>query len=175
MRPRLPVCQRLVNAGKRTRESTAQMTDLGQKIGLKSVQIPEVHSLSPFMSCQMHCLLLWCPTMGCRFGSGIFPISGCPFFGGHKGRPKGQPFLGAPRTSETSILEPKTKDTASAEGEEGILQVRESLCNVDAETAGAWCAEDEKMVKRLIEQTIGRLGLLLLPKNASATSPEQSN
>ena len=40
-------------------------------------------------------------------------------------------------------------------GEEGILMVRESLCNVDAETAGAWCLEDEKHVKRIIEQSIG--------------------
>lgn len=29
------------------------------------------------------------------------------------------------------------------QGEEGILTVRESLCNVDAETASAWCFEDE--------------------------------
>ena len=28
------------------------------------------------------------------------------------------------------------------QGEEGILSVRESLCNVDAETAGAWCPEE---------------------------------
>ena len=28
-----------------------------------------------------------------------------------------------------------------SQGEEGILMVRESLCNVDAETAGAWCLE----------------------------------
>ena len=29
----------------------------------------------------------------------------------------------------------------TCQGEEGILMVRESLCNVDAETAGAWCLE----------------------------------
>lgn len=40
-------------------------------------------------------------------------------------------------------------------GEEGILTVRESLCNVDAETASAWCLEDEQHVKRIIEQSIG--------------------
>jgi hypothetical protein len=29
----------------------------------------------------------------------------------------------------------------TSQGEEGILTVRESLCNVDAETASAWCLE----------------------------------
>ena len=33
--------------------------------------------------------------------------------------------------------------------------MRESLCTVDAETASAWCPEDERHVKRVIEQSIG--------------------
>ncbi|CAK9040744.1 Meiotic expression up-regulated protein 10 [Durusdinium trenchii] len=54
-----------------------------------------------------------------------------------------------PQASGESLLQQIRK------GEEGILSVRESLCNVDAETAGAWCPEDEQHVKRIIEQSIG--------------------
>ena len=46
-------------------------------------------------------------------------------------------------------------DIDPTQGEQGILAVRESLCTVDAETASAWCLEDERHVKRVIEQSIG--------------------
>mmetsp|Transcript_52676 Transcript_52676/g.94935 ORF Transcript_52676/g.94935 Transcript_52676/m.94935 type:complete len:261 (+) Transcript_52676:2-784(+) len=54
-----------------------------------------------------------------------------------------------PETSGDSLLQEIRK------GEEGIVHVRDSLCNVDAESAGAWCPEDEHQVKSLIEETIG--------------------
>ena len=35
------------------------------------------------------------------------------------------------------------------------VRVRDSLCDVDAEIACAWCPEDEMQVKSMIEETIG--------------------
>ncbi|CAE7860989.1 hypothetical protein AK812_SmicGene11749 [Symbiodinium microadriaticum] len=54
-----------------------------------------------------------------------------------------------PEVSGDSLLEEIRK------GEEGIVRVRDSLCDVDAEIACAWCPEDEMQVKSMIEETIG--------------------